>query len=959
MQNISISSSSDANTCSQYNNSQCGNLLKCQLCSQPRYFKGNRGLRVHFGKAHKNVEHVESTEITQTEASSDFVKTLGRLKGSIPVVKRIPRGSRVTVATTLNTIIKDVVNKNDLQSWEHLLTFPYVVLHAKKDSRSSLTQIIKTNCTSLIKYNDIVIKSKTSHKNSNIFKKVEQKVTDGDLKGAATILFSNDVIAPDSPATLSALLEKHPPASIHGSPEFLNIEDDPLQITPKQVLAAVMCFKNGSAGGLDGLTPQHLKDLVGGHVGDAGQLLLNSITQLINIMLAGKVTSDVTHILYGANICALKKKDGGIRPIAVGCTLRRLASKICCNVIKPNISEKLSPVQLGFGSQGGCEAAVHAARTLLMKERGDVFLKLDIKNAFNSVDRITLLDQVKQVTPSIYPFLWQCYGTPSKLVYKHHLLNSSVGCQQGDPLGPAIFSLAIHPIVSNLNSKFNVWYLDDGSLGGDTETVFTDFQEIMDKFSNIGLEVNFSKCELFVSNSKNVNEKNSIIERFKTLAPNIKISDKHSLHLLGSPIFPESIPSFIENNIHNFNETSDRLLKINSHMALFIIRFCLFVPKFTYLLRSTPLWKFNELCLKLDDIIMKTLSSVLNCHMNERAWTQASLPVRHGGLGIRKISSVALPAFLSSVHKTQNLTSDILSKIFEEPQITFMDEAKDAWLQAGPNLKFPVHLNLQKLWDEPLCILVRHQLLDSAHDIAERARLLAVAERESGFWLQAYPSGNIGTLLDNLTLSVCTRLRLGVKTVEHHRCHCGADVDVFGHHGLSCQRSAGRLSRHATINDVIRRAFVTVNVPACLEPNGLARDDGKRPDGMTLIPWKGGRMLVWDATCVDTLAPSHLQASSSGAGAAATAAENAKRHKYVSLCNNYIFVAFGVETLGPWGPDAWQLYKQLSTRLVDVSGDPGAGTHFAQRIAIAIQRGNAASILGTLPKDSDGDHFLW
>ncbi|CAH1637135.1 unnamed protein product [Spodoptera littoralis] len=55
-------------------------------------------------------------------------------------------------------------------------------------------------------------------------------------------------------------------------------------------------------------------------------------------------------------------------------------------------------------------------------------------------------------------------------------------------------------------------------------------------------------------------------------------------------------------------------------------------------------------------------------------------------------------------------------------------------------------------------------------------------------------------------------------------------VDHLGHHGLSCSRSAGRIARHASINDIIRRALVIAGVPAVLEPKGLARDDGKRPD---------------------------------------------------------------------------------------------------------------------------------
>ena len=41
---------------------------------------------------------------------------------------------------------------------------------------------------------------------------------------------------------------------------------------------------------------------------------------------------------------------------------------------------------------------------------------------------------------------------------------------------------------------------------------------------------------------------------------------------------------------------------------------------------------------------------------------------------------------------------------------------------------------------------------------------------------------------------------------------------------------------------------------------GLSYCDGKRPDGATVMPWREGRALVWDATCPDTLAPSNTSA---------------------------------------------------------------------------------------------------
>ncbi|CAH2229203.1 jg1870 [Pararge aegeria aegeria] len=97
-------------------------------------------------------------------------------------------------------------------------------------------------------------------------------------------------------------------------------------------------------------------------------------------------------------------------------------------------------------------------------------------------------------------------------------------------------------------------------------------------------------------------------------------------------------------------------------------------------------------------------------------------------------------------------------------------------------------------------------------------------------------------------------------------------------------------------------------------------------------------------------------------GAAASSAEQAKRRKYENLDSSFIFVPFGVETLGPWGPEARALFKELSKRVIESTGDPRAGSYLGQRISLAIQRSNAASILGTVPRCGgfeDVLDFIW
>ena len=73
-------------------------------------------------------------------------------------------------------------------------------------------------------------------------------------------------------------------------------------------------------------------------------------------------------------------------------------------------------------------------------------------------------------------------------------------------------------------------------------------------------------------------------------------------------------------------------------------------------------------------------------------------------------------------------------------------------------------------------------------------------------------------------------------------------------HGLSCRSpfpSSG-------VNDIIHRALTSAKIPPRLEPSDLSHTDGKHPDGVTIVSWKSGKTLVWDATCNTGDLPRHL-----------------------------------------------------------------------------------------------------
>ena len=153
------------------------------------------------------------------------------------------------------------------------------------------------------------------------------------------------------------------------------------------------------------------------------------------------------------------------------------------------------------------------------------------------------------------------------------------------------------------------------------------------------------------------------------------------------------------------------------------------------------------------------------------------------------------------------------------------------------------------------------------------------------------------------------------------------------------------------LNDILHRALSSANVPSRLEPTGLDQTDGKRPDGITMVPWSNGRLLVWDATCVDTFAPSHLSMTASEVCAAANQAEQTKIKKYSYITSHayHSFTPVAFETTGVCGPRSMSFLTDLGRRIVNTTGEKSSLAYLLQKFSVAIQRGNAASVLGTLP----------
>ena len=236
---------------------------------------------------------------------------------------------------------------------------------------------------------------------------------------------------------------------------------------------------------------------------------------------------------------------------------------------------------------------------------------------------------------------------------------------------------------------------------------------------------------------------------------------------------------------------------------------------------------------------------------------------------------------------------------------------------------------------------------------------MAITSEHASDWLNAIPVPSLGLKLDNASLKVAAGLRLGARLCHPYQCVCGAQVNTSGRHGLSCKLASGRHPRHSQANAIIKRALGSADFPSTLEPSGVSRTDGKRPDGMTHFSFKNGKPLVWDFTCSDTVAASNLSTSVKGAGKTAEKAEDKKIGKYQHLQTEFHVVPIAVETFGAFGPNGLSLLTDIGKRIVRATGERQATAFLFQSLSMAVQRGNSASILGTVPVSEKLDELYY
>ena len=406
---------------------------------------------------------------------------------TIPTIRYIPVKFRMPCSGIITSIIEDCISNPDcVDNWKKFFAVSKCVLRAsdrggkkhKQQQENSMMNRFerwRSGEYAALWYEADSMKQAKYKSNSTMEALASRAKTlclQGQFGRAAKIL-SLEGIAPDNRKTLIELKKLHP----EGNAILEPLEDyscGAYQFDEGKVVLQLQSFSKFTAAGPSKMYPEHLLHAINCSISDQSKRAMNSLTKLVNLASRGQLPSFVAPAFCSATLTALNKKKTGIRPIAVGEVIRRLVAKCIAKEAAIEAVELFGSKQLGVAVKGGAESIAHATKITFerMKSvKSGGILQIDFRNGFNSVKRSQLLGSTKVLMPSIISFASFCYSKHSDFFFNSSIVDSQTGVQQGDPLGPLLFSLAIWPLIDEIKSKIpnllqHCWYLNDGIIAG-------------------------------------------------------------------------------------------------------------------------------------------------------------------------------------------------------------------------------------------------------------------------------------------------------------------------------------------------------------------------------------------------------------------------------------------------------------------------------------------------------------
>ena len=655
------------------------------------------------------------------------------------------------------------------------------------------------------------------------------------------------------------------------------------------------------------------------------------IQQIIN----NRLPETVRTLLTTSFLISIKKEATGTgrRPIAIGDMFCRLAGRYTAMLVMPELQRAVAPHQYGCGLSDGCTQVVQSIQHLLTTpaaappaadggaRRPLACLSIDLRNAYNSVDRRAVLRAVYD-----NPDLARCwrmvdfaYGRPSLLLMQcddcvpdsDAFLESQMGVRQGDPLAAMLFCLVMAPVyaaAAGRTSRGSFAFVDDGHLIGTVDECWRLWQDLPQLLAPLKLSLNRSKCELTCFALDQLRDERDIaaLRHFRQESNGLTVNED-SLRLLGCVVGRDAASiadrlrtdeRFRLDQLAAFRRL--KLLK-KQHGMLALRR--LSGAVINNRLRAMPPAAAIEHAQQYDRRVLAAADftiGITSVHGNKFD-ELLQLPLSVGGFGLTSAAQLAAAAYLAGAEVTIR-HSPVFADVWQGSSVldpscglfSAIDDclsriaALDLSLQQRlngrvPSITVPASVLPRTAADfaahfraQPPCSIqssVSHRITtqifnarvaeaDGAGRREEAARLHSLCVRHSALWLETLPVEDSLKLGDH-QWQWAARLRLGmdVPVVDAACSGCNSTTAYCDNswHALSCVALSGAdiTLRHNAVVCCLAQFSNLMSCPCRMEPLGCSADTNERPD--IRMDLMNDTLLV-DVTVTHPTAKSHRNA---------------------------------------------------------------------------------------------------
>ncbi|KAJ9471747.1 hypothetical protein DIPPA_19323 [Diplonema papillatum] len=766
--------------------------------------------------------------------------------------------------------------------------------------------------------------------------------------------------APSDEAALAQLRDLHPAAEEWQGDPAMQIPNV-ARPAPSAVRRLLKKMPKGTAAGPSGLSAQHLLDLW-----DSSGSFKEAVADAVWAVSSGRVPTAARPYLYGAKLVPLVKRTGGITPIACGEILRRVAGKVLASdraVKELGQNVLLRSGQVGVGVKAGADAGVLAVRRVaaLYRREGGA----SPAGAPVAADEAAPQGQPARELAPVQgpPAVPAQAGPPPGAAEPQGIAHDDPGPAQvlpppeippavelgapgaePEPQGPegqgqpevgGPEAALGHSALSQADLDLLTFYLDDGVSGGDLDAIARWLQGYERRAAAVGLRLNRGKCRLAIAAGAEIPDG----------LQGIETCSLDEIEHLGVPCgSPEKIHAFVERAAQGAERKLRMIASLpDAHVALTLTKFCAGFVGVVHLMRATgSVFDFAG----VDRATQSCLATITGIQTDEAAWTQASLPVRMGGLGLHSCADVTgiahiaaaldggthLPALVSEALGPR-LTwqqDDTVQASLADPRLATYESVLEK-IQDVMQARTQYEGRGQKVWSSALATEKRKNLLDLlTEELARssqlqgaalsqaqdriRARIQSSSGKHASAWLYGNPEADTGMWLSSAELAVAVRLRLGLPIAaapgECRLCGHGA-TDVIGSHAQTCFGSGRRTRLHNALRDIVadfaRRGLLGPSIERAV----FANTRRKRPD---ISYVRDGTTVLLDVAVTYPLQLSQphyaTRAAAEPGGAAAAYAVAVKERVYNRIIANepdpreWRAVPLVVDTFGAWCPGA-------------------------------------------------------